>query len=60
MVGVESAEADGLHLRIVARTLPGKQVEVGRELRSRVPVAFGAEGVAVSASLDTANPVGTP
>jgi small conductance mechanosensitive channel len=60
VVGVESAEADGLHLRIVARTLPGKQVEVGRELRTRVPVAFQAEDIAASASLNTANPVGTP
>jgi small conductance mechanosensitive channel len=60
VVGVESAEADGLHLRIVARTLPGKQVEVARELRTRVPVAFQAEDIAASASLNTANPVGTP
>jgi len=45
-------------VRIVARTLPGKQFEVGRELRARVAVAFQAEGISVSAALDTADPVG--
>jgi hypothetical protein len=58
-VGVESLEADGLHLRIVARTLPGRQFDVGRELRSRVAVAFRAAGIAVSSGLNTAAPVGT-
>jgi small conductance mechanosensitive channel len=60
VVGMDSVEADGLHLRIVARTLPGKQFDFGRELRSRVAVAFQAEGIAVAAGLNTADPVGTP
>jgi small conductance mechanosensitive channel len=53
VVGVESIELDTLHVRIVARTLPGKQFAVGRELRERVALAFRAEGISVSASLDT-------
>jgi moderate conductance mechanosensitive channel len=59
VLGVETLEVDTFHVRIVARTLPGKQFDVGRELRSRVAVAFHAEGVHVSANLDTSDPVGT-
>jgi small conductance mechanosensitive channel len=58
-VGVESLEVDGVRLRIVARTLPGRQFDVGRELRSRVAVAFQAAGIAVAAGLNTADPAGT-
>ncbi len=32
-MGVESIELDTVNLRMVARTLPGKQFEVGRRLR---------------------------
>ena len=32
---------------MVARTLPGKQFEVGRDLRARVVSAFGQQGMAV-------------
>lgn len=60
VVGVESLEVNGVRLRIVARTLPGRQFDVGRELRSRVAVAFQAAGIAVSAGLNTADPVRTP
>ena len=38
---------------MVARTLPGKQFEVGRELRARVASAFRSEGINVAAELDT-------
>jgi small-conductance mechanosensitive channel len=58
VLGVESMELDTIHVRIVARTLPGKQFKVGRELRARVALAFQAEGINVSTSLDTAEPVG--
>jgi moderate conductance mechanosensitive channel len=57
VVGVERLELDTLHVRVVARTLPGKQFEVGRELRARVALAFQAEGINLSASLETADPV---
>jgi len=57
VVGVERIELGELHVRVVARTLPGKQFEVGRELRARVAVAFQAEGINVAAGLDTADPI---
>jgi small-conductance mechanosensitive channel len=57
VVGVERLELETLHVRIVARTLPGRQFEVGRELRARVALALQAEGIHVKAGLDTADPV---
>jgi small conductance mechanosensitive channel len=45
VVGVESFEGDRVHLRMVARTLPGKQFEVGRALRVHVAVALQREGI---------------
>jgi small-conductance mechanosensitive channel len=59
VVGVESLEVDGVRLRVVALTLPGRQFDVGRELRSRVAVAFQTAGIAVSAGLSTADPIRT-
>ncbi|GAA0927221.1 hypothetical protein Vau01_019910 [Virgisporangium aurantiacum] len=53
VLGVESIEVDTLHVRIVARTLPGKQFKVGRELRARIAVALRAEGITVPTGLDT-------
>lgn len=58
VMGVETIEVDTLSLRMVARTLPGKQFEVGRELRARVVRAFHAEGIIVSAELGTSRPTG--
>ena len=43
VMGVESFEVDQVNLRMVARTLPGKQFEVARELRVRIAVAFPRE-----------------
>jgi hypothetical protein len=48
-MGAESLEVGQVNLRMVARTLPGKQFEVGRELRVRVAVAFQREGIVSSA-----------
>ncbi len=59
VMGVESLGVDELKVRMVARTLPGKQFEVGRALRVRVAVAFRAEGINVGAGLDTAAPTST-
>ena len=39
-MGVESIELDTVNLRMVARTLPGKQFEVGRRLRVLVVAAL--------------------
>jgi len=44
---------------MVARTLPGVQFDVGREIRARVASAFRREGIVVSAELDTGHPTGT-
>jgi small conductance mechanosensitive channel len=45
VVGVESIEVGHLQLRVVARTLPGKQFDVGRELRLRIAVALQEAGI---------------
>jgi small conductance mechanosensitive channel len=60
VLGVESIDVDTLHVRVVARTLPGKQFKVGRELRARVALALQTEGINVSTELDTdaVEPVG--
>ena len=42
VMGVESIELDTVNLRMVARTLPGKQFEVGRRLRVLVIAALSA------------------
>jgi small-conductance mechanosensitive channel len=58
VMGVEKIEVGTFSVRMVARTLPGKQFEVGRELRARVASAFRREGINVSAELDTARATG--
>jgi small conductance mechanosensitive channel len=55
VMGVESLEVDHFNLRVVARTLPGKQFDVGRALRSRITLAFLREGITLHASLDVAD-----
>ncbi|RZU53217.1 small conductance mechanosensitive channel [Krasilnikovia cinnamomea] len=59
-LGVETLEVDTLRVRMVARTLPGKQFLVGRELRSRVAASLQTEGILVPAGLGTADPITTP
>jgi moderate conductance mechanosensitive channel len=58
VMGVERIEVDTFSVRIVARTLPGMQFDVGRQLRSRISSAFRAEGIVVSAELDTGRATG--
>ena len=58
VMGVESFDVDQVNLRMVARTLPGKQFEIGRELRTRVAVAFQREGIGAAADLTTEPPTG--
>jgi small-conductance mechanosensitive channel len=53
VMGVEGIEVNAFSVRLVARTLPGMQFEVGREIRARVASAFRTEGIIVSAELDT-------
>jgi small conductance mechanosensitive channel len=52
VMGVENLSVDQLDIRVVARTLPGRQFEVGRALRSRVAAAFRRSGLHVPAALD--------
>jgi small conductance mechanosensitive channel len=49
VMGVESIEVDTVNLRMVARTLPGKQFEVGRRIRLLVIAALIRAGVVTSA-----------
>jgi small conductance mechanosensitive channel len=58
VMGVERIELDTFSVRMVARTLPGVQFDVGRELNARVALAFRREGINVSADLDTARATG--
>jgi small conductance mechanosensitive channel len=49
LMGVESIELDTVNLRMVARTLPGKQFEVGRRIRVQVVRALRRAGIAAPA-----------
>ncbi|QZT63891.1 mechanosensitive ion channel family protein [Mycolicibacterium austroafricanum] len=46
LMGVESIQVDTVNLRMVARTLPGKQFEVGRRLRILIIAALAGAGIA--------------
>jgi small conductance mechanosensitive channel len=48
VMGVESIELDTVNLRMVARTLPGKQFEVGRRLRLLVIAKLIRAGIVTS------------
>ena len=58
VMGVEKMEVDTFSVRMVARTLPGVQFDVGRELRARVASAFRYEGINVAADLDAGRATG--
>ena len=58
VMGVERIEVDTFSVRMVARTLPGMQFDVGRELRAQVASAFRRGGINVSADLDTGRATG--
>jgi len=45
VMGIESFEVGQVNLRMVARTLPGKQFDVARQLRIRVAEAFQHQGL---------------
>jgi small conductance mechanosensitive channel len=53
VMGVESIGVGELSIRMVSRTLPGRQFEVGRELRARIATALQAEGIAMPPDLST-------
>jgi small conductance mechanosensitive channel len=52
IMGVESIELGVVNLRLVARTLPGKQFEVGRRLRIQVVRALASAGVVTAGDVE--------
>jgi small-conductance mechanosensitive channel len=47
LLGVESVELTKVQIRVAARTLPGRQWDVGRELRRRSVLALQAAGIRI-------------
>jgi small conductance mechanosensitive channel len=47
VMGVETISVDQFEVRVVARTLPGKQFEVSRTLRGRISIALRDAGITV-------------
>jgi len=60
VMGIENFSAGTLQLRYVARTLPGKQWTVARELRRRIAVAFADSNVGTQAAPNAGAPVPAP
>ncbi len=56
VMGVESIEVDQFNVRVVARSLPGKQFDVGRALRARITTRLAREGITVAPAVDTDSP----
>lgn len=56
VMGVEDIGIDQFKIRVVARTQPGKQFQVGRALRARVTLALLHAGISVPANVDAAEP----
>jgi moderate conductance mechanosensitive channel len=55
LMGVESIEVDTVNLRMVARTLPGKQYEVGRKLRALIVSALRRADIVTSGAVSSRN-----
>lgn len=53
VMGVESIDVDQFKIRVVARTLPGKQFEVGRAFRARITETLVREGASPPSALET-------
>ena len=58
VMGVQSIDVTQFQVRLVARTLPGKQFDVGRMLRARVAAGLLREGISLPASVETVGPNG--
>ncbi len=59
VMGVQSIDVDHFQVRLVARTLPGKQFDVGRILRARIAAGLRQQGIQLPTGLDTAEPTGS-
>ncbi|EOM77415.1 mechanosensitive ion channel family protein [Rhodococcus rhodnii] len=53
VMGIEKLGVDETSVRLVARTLPGKQFQVGRALRVRIATATRRQGIVVSPDVQT-------
>ena len=53
VLGMQSLDVDRFQLRMVARTLPGKQFDVGAALRIRIAAELLREGINVPTGLET-------
>jgi moderate conductance mechanosensitive channel len=58
VMGVQSIDVTQFQVRVVARTLPGKQFDVGRALRARVAAGLLREGITLAASVEAVEPNG--
>ena len=58
VMGVQSIDMDHFEIRLVTRTLPGKQFDVERSLRARIAAGLRDEGIHLPANSDTAEPSG--
>ena len=59
VMGVQSIDVTQFQVRVVARTLPGKQFDVGRALRARIAAALLREGINVPPTLENAESNGS-
>ena len=59
VMGVQSIDVTQFQVRVVARTLPGKQFDVGRALRARVAAALLREGINLPPTLENAESNGS-
>jgi small conductance mechanosensitive channel len=53
VAGVENIEVGYVLLRLIIRTLPGRQFDVGREVRLRVVMALRTAGISTPALAST-------
>lgn len=58
VMGVQSIDVDHFQIRLVTRTLPGKQFDVGRILRARIAAGLQDEGIHLPVNLDMAESTG--
>ena len=58
VMGVQSIDVDHFQVRLVARTLPGKQFDVARALRSRITAGMLREGIRLPAEPSVHDPAG--
>ncbi|BBZ66423.1 mechanosensitive ion channel protein MscS [Mycolicibacterium insubricum] len=60
LMGVESIHIDNVNVRLVARTLPGRQFEVGRRLRVLIVAKLAGAGIATAGEPPTVGAIVHP